>query len=205
MNNDTLYWDHLQPQAGQALACAPNGGDEDYAVICGYVIYFLGSMMLINGIWFFKTVHQHFVLLLKQSDLGTKRGSSSMTQKFDFKGSSLRENRRIGGLKGVRKLQKAWKHLPNDAYIAMVLGVSNMSAGIAYLLSGGGTSHSVDELRGVFGDGFCKSDPFVFALNECCNLRQSCCYHDTSTDQVQNEILDNRVEFLLTKTDNVYC
>jgi hypothetical protein len=139
MNNTVLYWDHLQPQHGQALACAPIGGDPDYVFVCAYVTRFLGVVGVLSGIAFLYAMHENIISAINTDQ--TKRQTTTSAPK---RNARTRNPRRI------------WQRIPNDAYIALVLSVAALSGGLSFLLSGAGTSHPIDEFRGQLGDGFCK-------------------------------------------------
>jgi hypothetical protein len=139
MNNTLLYWDHLQRHHGQALVCASIGGDPDYAFVCAYVTQFLGVVGVLSGIASLFAMHENIVSTNAMDEI-----TSETTTSAPKRNARTRNPRRI------------WKSIPNDAYLALILSIVSLSGSLSFLLSGAGTSHSIDEFRGQLGDGFCK-------------------------------------------------
>jgi hypothetical protein len=163
MSNVTVvYWDNLEATHGP-LVCAPNGGDPDYAFVCAYTLTFLPPVHLITALWLFATTYQE-LQLFRWTKFETKTPSRIGSRPNGTLASSNGDSSQGGHSPKPRKRRLGdgmlsrygGKKLSHGGRIALVVGVLSLSRGVGLILSGLGTSHAIEELRGKIGDGFCK-------------------------------------------------
>jgi hypothetical protein len=159
-----VYWDHLENTYGP-LACAPHGGDPDYAFACSYTLTFLPIVHLLTASWLFMTTYRDTQLFRQSKASGI--ASSSRVSRYRSNSSRVVQNSNqnanganpTGSFGSLQAQKLSWfgQQLTHGGHLGLVVGLVSLLRAIGFLLSGCGTSHSADELRGQLGDGFCES------------------------------------------------
>jgi hypothetical protein len=161
--NDSIYWDNLDPgYSGAPLACAPHGGDPNYASVCQYTNQLSPVVTLLNALWFFYSAHQQ-VLLVKQSQSHTP-GTPGMQSPIQTASSTNKAKswnfRKFPGL-----IMKFVSAVPPGARVSIVLGVSTLCSSLWSFIGGSGTAYAPEALRGLLGDtlgeSFCGAQSIV--------------------------------------------
>jgi hypothetical protein len=155
MYNATIYWDLLETTNGP-LVCDPNRGDQDYATLCSYVLRVVPSVHALTGLWVFYTVYQYTKLLKwnKLNDPSISRSASRNTRTLAK--AKVCEIRSSKWRRAQQQLSRCGENLTHGSQVYLLIGGLCLARSASLVLSGGGTSHPVDEFRGILGDGFCK-------------------------------------------------
>jgi hypothetical protein len=210
MYNVTIYWDLLETTYGP-LVCDPNHGDPDYVFVCSLALRVAPSVHILTGLWLFYTVYQYTKLLKlnKVNDPSVGRSASRNARTLVMGNESQAENSsrfveiRFSRLRGAQQqLSQFGEHLTHGAQVYLVLGALSLSRSASLVLSGCGTSHPVDEFRGLLGDGFCKctaKQTFFF-----CNRGYSTHTHNPTLGQLLNTTCCIYVYCLLSQSKSIY-
>lgn len=149
MDNVTTfeYWDQLDHPD---MACNPSNIAPGFEFVCAFTTKFAATVYLLNAIGFFRVAMLQIQLIQQFPDSGGAKkvsAKSSLADGAKTSGTAVRITVR-------RMISVATAARGPGVRVAILLGSSVGSSGLAFLISGTGTMFPTSSARGLIGDGF---------------------------------------------------